>query len=157
MSRKKTQSIITTTSVVIATILAWLSGYAVMHIVYDSIVASIIFGTLWAVIVFCESRFSHISLKIDGRIEITKAEIKSNLLHIIAAAIVAFFVTIPLELCIYHKDIIGMVGDTTNNLGMRLHALSDLFATNWLPMVLICVLVVAIYETPIFVKMASED
>ena len=82
MSRKKTQSIITTTAVVIATILAWLSGYAVMHIVYDSIAASIIFGTLWSVIVFCESRFSHISLKIDGRIEITKAEIKSNLFYV---------------------------------------------------------------------------
>ncbi len=157
MSRKKTLKVITTIAVIISTVLAWLSGYAVMHIVYDSIVASIIFGTLWAVIVYCESRFSHISLKIDGRIEITKAEIKSNLLHIIAAAFVAVFVTIPLELCIYHNDIIGMVGDATNNLGLRLHALSDLFATNWLPMVLICVLVVAIYETPIFVRMASEE
>ena len=149
--------VLKTTAVIIATVLAWLSGYIVMQIVYDSIAASIVFGTLWAVIVYCESRFSHISLKIDGRIEITKAEIKNNLLHILAAAIVAIFVTIPLELCIYHKDIIGMVGDVSNNLGMRLHALSDLFATNWLPMVLICVFVVAIYETPIFVRMASEE
>ena len=62
MSRKKTLKVITTIAVIISTVLAWLSGYAVMHIVYDSIVASIIFGTLWAVIVYCESRFSHINL-----------------------------------------------------------------------------------------------
>ena len=98
MTRKKTQKVITNISVAVATILAWLSGYFVMQIVYDSVVAAIIFSTVWAVIVFCESRFSHISLKSDGRVEITKEEIKSNLWQIIAAGLVAILVSIPLEL-----------------------------------------------------------
>ena len=88
MTRKETQKIITTIAVVLATILAWTSGFIVMQIVYDSIAASIIFGIVWAIIVFCESRFSQISLKSDGKVEITKEEIKSNLWQIITANLV---------------------------------------------------------------------
>ena len=105
MSRKQTQKVVSTIAVVIATILAWLSGYIVMDIVYHSIAASIIFGTVWAIIVFCGSRFSHISLKSDGRIEITKEEIKSNLWQIIAATLVAVLVTIPLLLKVYSSNV----------------------------------------------------
>ena len=157
MSRKKTQNVITTLAVAVATILAWLSGFFVMQIVYDSIAAAIIFGTLWSVIVFCESRFSYISLKSDGRIEITKEEIKSNLWQIIAATLVAFLVAIPLELKIYESVIIERVGDSAHNLGMRLQSLGELFSENWLPMVLICVLIIVIYQLPIFLRMASEE
>lgn len=157
MSRKKTQSVITMLAVAIATILAWLSGFFVMQIVYDSIAAAITFGTLWAVIVFCESRFSYISLKSDGRIEITKEEIKSNLWQIIAATLVAFLVTIPLELKLYESVIVEKVGDSAHNLGMRLQTLGEMFSENWLPMVLICLLVIAIYQLPIILRMASDD
>ena len=140
MTRKKTQKVITNISVAVATILAWLSGYFVMQIVYDSVVAAIIFSTVWAVIVFCESRFSHISLKSDGRVEITKEEIKSNLWQIIAAGLVAILVSIPLELKIYAYD-----------------ALMDLFSVRWFPMTLICMGVIVIFQTPIFIKMAEES
>ena len=157
MSRKKTQNVITTLAVAVATILAWLSGFFVMQIVYDSIAAAITFGTLWSVIVFCESRFSYISLKSDGRIEITKEEIKSNLWQIIAATLVAFLVAIPLELKIYESVIIERVGDSAHNLGMRLQSLGELFSENWIPMVLLCVIVIAIYQLPIFLRMASDD
>ena len=157
MSRKKTQSVITTLAVAIATILAWLSGFFVMQIVYDSIAAAITFGTLWAVIVYCESRFSYISLKSDGRIEITKEEIKSNLWQIIAATLVAFLVTIPLELKLYESVIVEKVGDSAHNLGMWLQTLGEMFSENWLPMVLICVLIIAIYQLPIFLRMASDE
>ena len=157
MSRKKIQGIITTLAVAVATILSWLSGFFVMQIVYDSIVAAIVFGTVWAVIVFCESRFSYISLKSDGRIEITKEEIKSNLWQIIAASLVAFLVTIPLELKIYESAIVDKVGDSAHNLGMRLQSMGEIFSENWLPMVLICVLIIAIYLVPIFIRMASDD
>lgn len=157
MSRKKTQNVITTLAVAVATILAWLSGFFVMQIVYDSIAAAIIFGTLCSVIVFCESRFSYISLKSDGRIEITKEEIKSNLWQIIAAMLVAFLVSIPLELKLYENAIVKKVGDSVHNLGMRLQTLGEMFSENWLPMVLICVLIIVIYQIPIFVRMASEE
>ena len=153
MSRKKTLKVITTIAVIISTVLAWLSGYAVMHIVYDSIVASIIFGTLWAVIVYCESRFSHISLKIDGRIEITKEEIKSNLWQIIAATLVALLVSIPLLLKVYASKVAIEGAD----LGMQLKDLGNLFSVQWIPMVAIALVIVAIYQVPIFIRMASED
>ena len=155
MSRKKTQSVITNIAVAIATALAWLSGYFVMQIVYDSIAASIIFGTVWAVIVFCESRFSYISLKSDGRIEITKEEIKSNLWQIITATLVALLVTIPLELKIYANEIVTSI--TESDLGMQIQALGNLFPTHWLSMVAIALLVIVIYQIPIFIRMASED
>ena len=157
MSRKKTQSVITTLAVAVATILAWLSGFFVMQIVYDSIAAAITFGTLWAVIVFCESRFSYISLKSDGRIEITKEEIKSNLWQIIAATLVAFLVTIPLELKIYFNEIIVLAENAEHNLGLQVKALCELFTSHWVPMLLICLIVIAIYQIPIFDRMASEE
>ena len=153
MSRKQTQKVISTTAVVIATILAWLSGYFVMHIVYDSIAASIIFGTVWAVIVFCESRFSHISLKSDGRVEITKEEIKSNWWQIIAATLVALLVSIPLELKIFSKSVTVEGAD----LGDQIIALGSLFSTQWYTMIPIALIVVIIYQIPIFIRMSSED
>lgn len=155
MSRKKTQSVITNIAVAIATALAWLSGYFVMQIVYDSIAASIIFGTVWAVIVFCESRFSYISLKSDGKIEITKEEIKSNLWQIIAATLVALLVTIPLELKIYANEIVTSINES--DLGMQVRALWDLFSTHWFSMITIVLVVIAIFQIPILVRMMSEN
>lgn len=153
MSRKQTQKVVSTVAVVMATILAWLSGYIVMDIVYHSIVASIIFGTVWAVIVFCESRFSHISLKSDGRIEITKEEIKSNLWQIIAATLVALLVTIPLLLKVFSSTVAVKNAD----LATQIKTLGELFSTQWVPMVGIALVVVAIFQIPIFIRMASED
>ena len=153
MSRKQTQKVVSTIAVVIATILAWLSVYIVMDIVYHSFAASIIFGTVWAIIVFCESRFSHISLKSDGRIEITKEEIKSNLWQIIAATLVAVLVTIPLLLKVYASKVAIEGAD----LGMQLKYLGNLFSVQWIPMVAIALVIVAIYQVPIFIRMASED
>ena len=153
MSRKQTQKVVSTIAVVIATILAWLSGYIVMDIVYHSFAASIIFGTVWAIIVFCESRFSHISLKSDGRIEITKEEIKSNLWQIIAATLVSLLVTIPLLLKVFSYT----VAVKNANLATQIKTLGELFSTQWVPMVGIALVVVAIFQIPIFIRMASED
>lgn len=153
MSRKQTQKVVSTIAVVIATILAWLSGYIVMDIVYHSIAASIIFGTVWAIIVFCESRFSHISLKSDGRIEITKEEIKSNLWQIIAATLVSLLVTIPLLLKVFSSTVAVKNAD----LATQIKTLGELFSTQWVPMVGIALVVVAIFQIPIFIRMASED
>lgn len=153
MTKKQTQKVISTIAVVTATILAWLSGYIVMQIVYNSIAASIIFGTVWAVIVFCESRFSYISLKSDGRIEITKEEIKSNLWQIVAATLVSLLVTIPLLLKVYSSKVAVENAD----LGTQIKALGELFSTQWVPMVAIALVVVVIYQTPIFIRMVSED
>lgn len=155
ISRKKTQSVITNIAVAMATILAWLSGYFVMQIVYNSIAASFIFGTVWAVIVFCESRFSYISLKSDGRIEITKEEIKSNLWQIIAATLVALLVTTPLELKIYANEIVTSI--TESDLGMQIQALGNLFSTHWFSMIAIMLVVIAIYQIPILIRMMSEN
>ena len=157
MSRKKTQKVISTTAVVFATILAWLSGFFVMQIVYNSIAAEIVFASVWATIVFFESRFSYISLKSDGKITITKEEVKSNFWQIVAATLVAILVAIPLMLKIYESTILEMIGSAGNDLGGRLMILGDIFPTNWLPMVLMCLLVVVIYQLPIFLRMASGE
>ena len=153
MTRKETQKIITTIVVVLATILAWTSGFIVMQIVYDSIAASIIFGIVWAIIVFCESRFSQISLKSDGKVEITKEEIKSNLWQIIAATLVALLVTIPLLLKVYASKVAAVGVD----LKSQISALGALFPSQWLPIIAISLVIVFIYQLPIFIRMASED
>ena len=157
MSRKKTQNVITTLAVAVATILAWLSGFFVMQIVYNSIAAAIVFATVVSVIVFCESRFSYISLKSDGKIEITREEIKSNLWQIAAATLVAFLVAIPLELKIYDNEILMLTEYAEHNLGLQIQALGVLFTTNWLPMGLIWLIIIIIYQVPIFVHMASDE
>ena len=153
MSRKQTQKVISIMAVLIATILAWLSGYIVMQIVYDSIAASLFFATVWAVIVFCESRFSYISLKSDGKITITKEEVKSNLWQIVAATLVAILVAIPLMLKIFASKV--AVADA--DLGTQIKALGELFSTQWAPMIAIALVVVAIYQFPILIRMTSED
>lgn len=153
MSREKVQGVITNIAVAVATILAWLSGYFVMQIVYDSIAASIVFGTVWAIIVFCESRFSRISLRSDGRVEITKEEIKSNLWQIIAATLVALLVAIPLELKIFASK----VAVEKSDLGTQIKSLGDLFTTYWLPMIAIALIIIAIFQLPIFIRMASDE
>ena len=153
MTREKTLKVISTIAVVIATILAWLSGYIVMQIVYDSIAASIVFGTVWAIIVFCESRFSYISLKSDGRIELTKEEIKSNLWQFIAATLVALLVAIPLELKIYANDFSQVGAD----LKAQLEILGKTFASHWLPMSAVAIAVIVIFLLPIIVRLKSSD
>lgn len=153
MPKRKKKEIISYFFVVLAAILAWLSGYFVMQMVYNSIAASVIFGTVWAVIVFCESRFSYISLKSDGRIEITKEEVKSNLWQIIAATLVALLVAIPLELKIFSGELAAVGSD----LGTQIKALVCLFPSKWLPLSAFALLIVFVYQIPIFVRMASEE
>ena len=153
MTQKKKNSIITNVAVAIATLLAWVSGYFVMQIVYNSMAASIVFGTVWAIIVFCECRFSHISLKSEGKIEITRNEIKNNLWQIIAAMLVALLVAIPIELKLFVNRIV--VSET--DLGMQLKSLAEMFPTHWVPMIAIALVIVTIYQLPIFIKMASKD
>lgn len=153
MNRKKVLKVLSTVSVSTATILAWFSGFIVMQIVYDSIAASIIFGTVWAIIVFCECRFSNISLKSDGRIEITKDEIKNNAWHLLAAVLIALLVTIPIELQLFAKQI----ASTGNDLAMQLKALVELFPSYWFPLTTVAIVIVVIFLVPIITKMASED
>lgn len=154
---KQMNNTITNVAVTIATILAVLSGYYVMQIVYDSIAASIIFGLVWGTIVFSESRFSYISLNVDGRIAITKEEVKNNLGHIIVAILLAFWVSVPLELWIYRSEIISFAGEATNDLNIQMQGLIELFASNWVSMLLIFIIIAVVYQIPIFMKMASEE
>ena len=44
-----------------------------------------------------------------------------------------------------------------SGLGSQLRGFTDLLPTNWFPMVLVCLPVIAIYQTPIFVRMTSDD
>ena len=157
MTQKRKNSVLTIVAVAIATILAWLSGYFVMQIVYDSIPASIVFGTVWAVIVCCECRFSYVSLKSDGRVEITKMEVKNNLWQIIAAVLVAFLVAAPIELKIFESEILALEEASVNDLALQIQALGELFPSHWIPMVLVCIFIIAIFLMPIFLRMASDD
>lgn len=153
MNRKKTLKVLTTVAVVAAAVLAWLSGYIVMQIVYDSIAASITFGTIWAIIVFCECRFSYISLKSDGRLTITRLEVRGNMWHIIAAVLIAVLVAIPIELYLF----VGERSYSALSLAVHLNALADLFPSQWPSMVGVAAFVIVVFLIPIFTKMASED
>ena len=94
-------------------------------------------------------------MKSDGRIEISKEEIKSNLWQIIAATLVALLVTIPLELKLYADEIVTTI--SKSDLGMQVRALWALFSTHWITMIAIGLVVIAIYQIPIFVRMMSEN
>lgn len=157
MTSNKIKNIVSKAAVVCATALAWLSGFFVMQIVYDSIVAAIIFATVWAIIVLCECRFSYISLKSDGSIRITKEEIKNNTWHILAAILIAMLVTIPLLLQIYSNEITSLNAASVHNLALQLHLLANLFSAHWLPMSLIALLVIAVFQLPIVLRMTSES
>lgn len=157
MARKNVTSFASNIAVVVITILAWFSGFIVMEIVYDSIVASIIFGIVVATIIFCESRFSYITLKSDGRITISKEEVKSNLWQIVAATLVGWVVSIPILLGLFEHKIMLMSNNAAHDLGLQLKTLKQLFPTHWLAIVALCLAVIIIYNIPTILKMASKD
>ena len=153
MTRKKIQDIATTVAVAAATVLTWLSGFIVMQIVYRSTVASIVFGTVCAIIVFCQCRFSYVSLMSDGRIKIQKDEIKNNIWHILSAVLVALLVALPLALKLYADEVAAGGAD----LAAQMQALASLFPSQWLPLTALALGVVALFLVPIFIKMSSEE
>jgi hypothetical protein len=73
--------------------------------------------------------------------------------QIIAATLVALLVSIPLELKIFSKTVTVEGAD----LGGQIIALGSLFSTQWYTMIPIALIVVIIYQIPIFVRMSSED
>lgn len=157
MARKNVTHIVTDIAVAVITMLAWISGFVVMKIVYDSIVAAIIFGIVVATIIFCESRFSYITLKSDGKITISKEEVKSNLWQIVAATLVGWVVSIPLVLKLFEQTITLQASGAAHDLGMQLKTLVQLLPTLWFPIILICLVVIIIFNIPTLLKMVSED
>lgn len=157
MARKNVTHIVTDIAVAVITMLAWISGFVVMKIVYDSIAAAIIFGIVVATIIFCESRFSYITLKSDGKITISKEEVKSNLWQIVAATLVGWVVSIPLVLKLFEQTITLQASGAAHDLGMQLKTLVQLLPTLWFPIILICLVVIIIFNIPTLLKMVSED
>lgn len=157
MGKKKTNRVLANIMVAICTALAWFAGFVVMQIVYDSIVASIVFGSVVAVIVFCESRFSYITLKSDGKISISKEEVKSNLWQIVAATAVGLVVSVPLLLKVFEQKILMLSSNAAHELGLQLKALEQLFSSNGMEFVFFCLAVVVIYNSPLMIKMMKED
>lgn len=157
MTRMFLSHILTNIVVAIITLLAWYSGFIVMEIVYDSVIASILFGIVIAVIIFCESRFSYITLKSDGKVTINKEEVKSNLWQIIAATLIAVVVSIPLVLKLFEQKILLQANNAAHDLGLQLKTLVHLFPSHWAAIILVCFAVVVLYNVPTILKMASEE
>lgn len=87
--------------VLVNTILAWLAGCVVMMVTFTTIIGTIIFASVFAVIVFSLYRFTTISLRSDGKVEISRQEVKSNLFQIILAIVIGVAIAIPLELALF--------------------------------------------------------
>lgn len=156
MAYNRTLKILANIMVAVITVLAWISGFIVMQIVYDSISASVIFGSVVAVIVFCESRFSYITLRSDGKVSISKEEVMSNLWQIVAATAVAVVVSVPLELQLFRCEVLTLSNGAEHDLGLQLHALWQLFSSSWPVMCLVVLVVVAIFNGPTIIRMISE-
>lgn len=154
--KKKTSNLISSIFAFLAFCLSWLSCFYLMTIVYDSLAASLIFSTVVAVIVFCESRFTYISLKSDGKIAITREEIRSNAWQIVASTMVALLVSLPLEMYLFASRLTS-VSFYGHPMRSHLQLLADQFPAQWLPMVLVGLLVLLIFLVPIFVRMATDD
>lgn len=87
--------------VAVNTLLAWLAGCIAMMVTYTSIVGTIIFASVFAIIVFSLYRFTTISLHSDGKVTVTKHEVKSNFFQIILAIVMGVVVSVPLELALF--------------------------------------------------------
>ncbi|MBQ2508538.1 MAG: hypothetical protein II532_02065 [Bacteroidales bacterium] len=51
----------------------------------------------------------------------------------------------------------SMVAAENADLGTQIKGLGELLSTQWLPMVAITLVIVAIYQIPIYIRMTSED
>lgn len=87
--------------VMINTLLAWMAGCVAMMVSYSTIVGTILFASVFAVIVFSLYRFTTISLRSDGKVEVSRQEVKSNLFQIVLAIVMGVAIAIPLELALF--------------------------------------------------------
>lgn len=142
--------------VILASIVAWFSGFFVMRIVYQSLVGAVLFASVLAVMIFCSCRLSFMSLKIDGKVTISRDEVRSNLLQIIYSVLVGICIAIPWMLKILEPQI-ESIDTAMADLTMQLAALKSLLPTQWPLLLLVWLAVEAIYMSPIIIKLKSED
>lgn len=142
--------------VLMASIVSWLSGFFVMRIVYRSIYGAVLFASVLSVMIFCSCRLSFMSLKIDGKVTISREEVSSNLLQIIYSLLVGTCIAIPGMLKILEPQI-ETIGTCMTDLTSQLTALKSLISARWLTILVIWLAVEAIYMSPIIIKLKSDE
>lgn len=136
-----------------AAVMTWLSGYYIMKVVYDSIMGSVLFATVVSLLAFFESQFMSVSLKIDGKVSISRREITGNLLQFIAATFFAILISIPLAMMIFEL----CNGALDGSLNDRFLLFVSMYGEHWFMNVMIIFLVVVLFNAPIIVKLKSID
>lgn len=133
-----------------AAVITWISGYYVMNVACDTVVGAVLFASL---IVFCESRFTSISLKSDGKVSISREEITSNWVQFVLATVTAVLVTIPLSMMLVES----CNGIFAGSLNERFVEFIAMFGDYWPMIGGITLFVVAVFNAPIIVRLKSID
>lgn len=136
-----------------AAVITWISGYYVMNVACDTVVGAVLFASLISLIVFCESRFTSISLKSDGKVSISREEITSNWVQFVLATVTAVLVTIPLSMMLV-ESCNGIFAGSLNEHFVEFIAM---FGDYWPMIGGITLFVVAVFNAPIIVRLKSID
>lgn len=119
--------------VAIDTLLAWIAGYKVMWIAFDTYFGAILFATVLAVVVFWLYRYTLVSLRSDGKISISRDEVRSNIVPIIVSIVFGIAIAIPLELIIYSQDILQQGVLPSSDLNDHVAALTSMAMSGYTP------------------------
>lgn len=136
-----------------AAVITWISGYYVMKVACDTLVGAVLFASLVSLIVFCESRFTSISLKSDGKVSISREEITNNWGQFVLATLTAVLVSIPLSMMIV-ESCNGIFAGCLND---RFWAFITMVRDYWLMIGGITLFVVVLFNAPIIVRLKSID
>jgi len=170
--------------VALDTLLAWVAGYKVMWIAFDTYVGAVIFATVLAAVLFWLYRYTLVSLRSDGKIAISRDEVRGNALPMLVAVVFGVAIAIPLELIIFAQDIAAQGVPAEGDLNAHIAALTAMAMEGYRPWFgawgglgcfldamlhwwwvylfsslqgLITLLVVLLNICPIFLKMRSAD
>ncbi len=92
-------------TILFTALMACLSGGYAFYTVFDNEVTAIAFGIFWGLLIFNLDRFMVNTMYSDGLASISKEEIMSGAPRIIMAIFLGIVISTPLELKIYHNEI----------------------------------------------------
>lgn len=83
--------------------MAFLTGSYTLYLIFDSYGASIIFGVVWAVVIFTFDRMVLLSLRKEGT---RSRQLLTALPRLLVAIVLALILSTPIELKVFEKDIL---------------------------------------------------
>jgi hypothetical protein len=104
-------------------IMASITGFYALYIIFNSVPLSIIFGIFWGILIFFLDWFIVASLKKENRI---LSELLFALPRIILAVLLAIVIARPLELKLFEKEINGMLQNIQSENSISFNKLVDM-------------------------------